>query len=554
MAVATAETRRRADYEAAVETLDCSDDERIALLSNAAIENMPRTREELRNWVHDWLGFLVPDTQVCSNHCTPMDYLWALYCDWEPGYERGAAIAARDSYKTLITAIAEFLDLQFKNCDTIHAGAIDEQAKKCYQYLSGFLNLPVFKNTYARNLRSQTEMHRGATIKILPCTARQMNGQHAPKLRIDELDLADESGLKEAKGIPCTDPKNGTPPSVWYISSWKFAHGPVSRIVKKMQEGSHPGKVMTWCWKEATVRCPDERSGTKPVTIYCKPEMLKWYREEQYRLLNPEQKSELTPYQVYDGCLKCPLVGSCRGDLKRAGGIKPIEDWIVKMDDPDTDLEFWISQVDCLRPGRSGLAFPNFTEANQTHFDWSPDRATYASNDYGFGHPDVTLIGQMFEDKTLLITHERCVTQQDVQQTARDFKTHFTQFNPKRLFVDPSASHAIHAYRGENIPAVGAPNDEELGRRLVNRLIISPKDGKRRLLINYRCKGLIEQMETLALKQRLGVFSDEIQDVGDDYYKALKYMVLGLYCDRRPRLIRRAPVPKRGGRAYVTAN
>lgn len=312
--------------------------------------------------------------------------LWALWTGVPSSF---IAIGARDSYKTLTLAASETLDIIHRGCGVVHIGAIESQALKCYAYVKK--NLESFKFLWVRPpLMSRTELTTGGRLEILPCTINRVNSPHEPKVRFDEVELADPLAYNEAKFIAASDEK-GNDASMCYTTTRKFAYGLAQQEVEAAVAAGR--RVFIWCYKDISEPCPDSRSGTSPATIYANRNTLKWSMKRE--------AEDMVPYQVFDKCLSCSLVPSCRGDLKRATGIKPIKDLILKMDNSSAD--YWLSQMDCLRPSRKGLMIGNFTtDANCKRLNWdmflnasgrlNTDRYRYVwGKDWGW-NPDATIL------------------------------------------------------------------------------------------------------------------------------------------------------------------
>jgi len=332
-------------------------------------ESPPKTKRQLRLWVKKFLGFNVPDTKVCENHDTPMDFLWEIYnYKNEAKYDRWIAYANRGGYKTLLCAISEVLDLIFKDCGIVHIGAIEKQAKKCYSYVLGFLKH--FEDKVQTTIQSKTLMKGGGTLEVIPCTMAKVNSPHEPKVRFDEIELAAKAPYEEAKGIPTADAK-GNRASMGFISTRKYAFGHVARELESAPETGK--KVYAWCYKEVCESCPDSKSGIEDIQVAIDREALTWKNKKEYDIMPDKSKDLYELYTVKDKCPECPLIPTCCGDLKRAGGNQPIDDYIMKFQESKTGatasnlfketsgIDFWINQQECRKPSTRGLIYPQFT-------------------------------------------------------------------------------------------------------------------------------------------------------------------------------------------------
>lgn len=283
--------------------------------------------------------------------------VWYLYKNIYPEF---AALGSRSSFKTLGLAVAETLDLRFGSSSIVHIGAIDKQAQKCYAYVKNFVMMNYVDHLDGDPLAIRTTMKNGNRLEIIPCTMNQVNGPHEAKVRFDEVELANPVAYNDAKGIPVSNYKTGEPPSICYTSTRKFVGGLFGQEIKRLRSQGKP--VITFCYKDVSCQCPDSVSGTIPVNI--------WVNRETFRWSMYKEAAEYQPFTVYDGCLKCELVPTCLGDLRRSRGIIPIADSKLRFSTATPD--FWIAQGECRKPMRKGLMIYNFDEHLSVHkIDWS---------------------------------------------------------------------------------------------------------------------------------------------------------------------------------------
>lgn len=268
-------------------------------------------------------------------------------------------LGARNSFKTLSLAVSEALDLIFSRGSIIHVGSIDRQAQKCYSYVRKFL-FPNYAEMVKDSLMSRTRMVSGNELEIIPCTMNRVNGPHESKVRFDEVELANQLAYQDAKGMPVSNFETGEPPSICYTSTRKYIHGLFAQEMKRMSEQNKP--IVTFCYKDVSEGCSNQRSGTSPVPIWVDRTNLTWSLTKE--------KQEHQQFMVWDGCLRCPIVPSCLGDLKNAHGIIPINDSIIRF--TSSTPEFWIAQAECRKPARKGLMIYSFDEAiSAVKINWS---------------------------------------------------------------------------------------------------------------------------------------------------------------------------------------
>jgi len=104
-----------------------------------------KTRAELKAWIHYHLGLDLPDCTVSRYaDSNPLDSIWQIYdiCvnnNNPDNIEELLYVAGRGSGKTLGVAVAELLVMLHDQRDVVHVGAILTQAKRCYEYQTGFM-------------------------------------------------------------------------------------------------------------------------------------------------------------------------------------------------------------------------------------------------------------------------------------------------------------------------------------------------------------------------------------------------------------------------------
>ena len=483
---------------------------------------------QLWMYVAAFFRFTVPWSGCCSHHDTPFDMLWAL---WTGKPSSFIAIGARDSYKTLTLAASETLDIIHKGCGVVHIGAIESQALKCYSYVKK--NLTSFPELFAKPpLMSRTDLTTGGHLEIIPCTINRVNSPHEPKVRFDEVELADPVSYNEAKFIAASD-EQGNEASICYTTTRKFAYGLAQQEVEKAVRAGR--RVFIWCYKDVAQRCPDERSGTVDIEIWVDRHTLQWARTQI--------KKEMQPYIVKNKCLDCKLVASCRGELKHAYGIKSIDDLILKMENSTAD--YWLSQMDCLRPSRRGLMIYNFTmDVNAVKIDWSifmnahgefnRERFRYVwGKDWGW-NPDLTLLAMIDTHRDVVyVIKEFALQGKTTDKVAKELRQfcQSTPFGyPDDIQCDRSEPGLIATFQGAGFPMASAVEETDIegGCDLIN-FLCQPPDGPPRLYVDRaNCPTLVWEMTvgyTRATDPKTNEPGDKPRDANNHAVDALRYIV-----------------------------
>ena len=463
-------------------------------LIRASRDRKPITPSQLWLYIRAHLKVALPYKPCCPGHSTPFHMVWYLYNRTYPEF---AALGSRASLKTLGFAISETLDLIFDKGGVVHIGAIDKQAQRCYSYVKRFL-IPHYADLVQDTLMIRTTMINGNTLEVIPCTTNQVNGPHEAKVRFDEVELANPVAYTEAKGIPTSNHQTGEPPSICYTSTRKYVGGLFGQEITRLKSQNKP--VITFCYKDVSVRCPDKRSGIKPATVFVD--------RNTFQFSDHAETKTMQAFNVFDKCLKCPLVPTCCGDLRNSHGIVPIEDAILRF--TSSTPEFWIAQGECRKPMKRGLMLYNFSEANKKKIDWgmfldkkgnfAAKRWTYvAGKDFNW-KPDATLLAMIdkYTDQVYFIK-EFSIQSKTMPSICRDITDWCCQTPfgmPEDFQCDKSEPGLIETMRacGLNASAV-EESDVEGGVDLLNYLLKPMDRGPMMYVDPNTCPEFIWEME-----------------------------------------------------------
>jgi hypothetical protein len=252
-----------------VKHLDEKDPERIR------VEN-----EELDEFIQVAFGVKIPKKVIEIGHRAPFDFVADLF------YERvknAIAFANRTGGKTLSVAILNLLDMLFKpECEVASAGAVLDQANKCYRYFCSFLRKSWFRRFNKRyeqikgrpfirkNIQSWTKFDNESLQEIVTGSEQGLRSPHPHKARIDEVDLIPWStlqvGLSMARSTDAVLGQNV------FTSTRQLAAGSMQRL---LDEAPNKGiEVYEWnAWEaveKCTRRCFDDlKYGTCPIYVFC---------------------------------------------------------------------------------------------------------------------------------------------------------------------------------------------------------------------------------------------------------------------------------------------
>ncbi len=357
-----------------------------------------KTKSELKNWIKYHLSLDLPDKTVSRYADTdPLGSIWEMYSicvnnNNPENVQELLYVAGRGSGKTLAVAIAELLILLHDQRDVAHVGAILSQAKRCYEYQTGFLlneklsPILTTKNAAGVAILEKTNMEKSTfnlkdrltdetikvTLEILPCTLKSVNGFHGAMVSVDEIDTVSGEGLRAFKDISgMLDSKRGRQALRVGISTRKSRYGLMNQQIESAEQSGRT--VRRWTALEFSQRCPDERSGTEPTLGYVKQDTMEVISPETWAQKGQQQQVEfVTNMFPGAGCMKCPMAAVCLGDAKlqdsKSNMLKPISDAIKKTMENGPD--WTLSQLFNLKPSVEGIIFKEFDEKMQVK-EWN---------------------------------------------------------------------------------------------------------------------------------------------------------------------------------------
>jgi len=438
-----------------------NDIEKAAHIYSSLRWTRPRTRRDLKNYVKVFLGIDIPDKRICSDHNSPVDYLWHSFSAEFAAETQANADAIiwanRSGGKTELAAIATLLDCTFKpNCQVRILGGSGEQAGRMYEYLTGFLRNS-FEEFLAEPVRkSKCRFANGSAVEVLTQSPMSVRGQHIHKLRCDEVELFDCEVFAAAKFT--THSTAGLVAAMELISTMYRPYGLMQRIVSSAGQLGTP--VFKWCLWEVIEKCTDR------------------------------------------SCSQCPLWSDCQGKAKRADGYLKIDDCITAM--RRASRASWEAEMLCKRPSLENVVFDEFAPATHVRqLDYDPNLPVYRSLDFGFVNPFVCLWIQVDEDGVVRVIDEYVRSRATIDVHADEIKqrTPDGEGRVAATFCDP-AGKSVNDVTGTSVVrelrTLGIVTRYRRsgildGLELIRRAIRAG-DGKNRLVISSRCQRLIEAM------------------------------------------------------------
>lgn len=529
-----------------------------------------KSREDLKNWLLGYLGVDLADC-VVSRYAdkTPLDMVWDIYqlcMDEHNLYPKDLRyIAGRSSQKTLsLAALQILLPLHFKR-SVVHFGGTVKQAKRAYTYFRSFVTRPYIRE-YLVSEPTQNEtvlMIDGEkiTVEILPISRMSVQGAHAPIVSLDELaSLAPDkvAAYEDVSGVP-TYTKDGKP---WFKFGISSRQGAYTVIESEYSQAEKKGIAFHfWTVLENTKRCPDEISGTEPLSYYVNIQDNEAVLEEQYQLLSPAEQSKFEKVNAYNKCFTCPLKVVCAGDLKKQKSqcktLRPVQSVIKEF--MGADYSWFLSQLMSLTPSLEGLVFSKF---KREKFEKTPDEIyeifmgtkplqpvskealiqlmlqkgvkAYAGLDYGYTDPTVLVI--CYEDSigTVYVMKVFAETNLDPDQLIQKIKELHSIYKFTVIYPD-TAQPALNALlRKQKFVKVIDDFDKkgqiQNGIALI-RQKLSPTVGDTKLMgIKGECDFLVDEFQKYHyLMNAAGKIIEEPADEFNHAIDALRYAAINMW-------------------------
>jgi len=504
----------------------------------------PGTRD-IPGYLEELCDIPCPDAEGADSPAEVARELW--------GGERPIVLGAgRDSFKTLVVANVEFLLAHHLGMRIVHFGAFEKQAKQAREYVAATAALPWWA-PHARVGQTQASFRSGGWIKFQALTHASARSAHVPLVAFDEADECRPDARRIAVNIASSTA--GRTARTIDLSTKNRPSGPMARMIANAHRSGH--RVIQYDYKAVTERCPDERSGTGGASAWI---------HRKYLLFQPTKPAgDLGGWEEValpgPGCVACPLVPSCRGDLKRSTGVLPIVDLIRIITDPHTTPQDWRSQKENVDPSVEGLVVPEWSEARCVTEDAVYDGMlpNSCAQDFGIEHLAVTVMGQKIpvghralkadgtrEPPNQVEGRVRIVDEYATRGSFMPSVVDWLASNwwhgkyrwPSHFWIDPSGMPAISRAKVDlpdgtrrTLVLKKADNHWEPGVRQMRFLATPIGAGDRaRLEVHPRCEQLIRELGSVKHAQRPdGSYTTSKDRVtgGDDAHDAFRYWAMG---------------------------
>ena len=241
----------------------------------------PQDDDELHEFIRIALKVSIPRKVIEPGHRAPFEFMADMF------FERVAnalVFANRHGGKTFDIAILNLLDLIFKpGCEIASAGAVKDQAKKCYSYMKEFMDADWFRDfchqflrktgrtLIKKEIQEETTFRTGSTLQILTATSKGVRGPHPHKARLDEIDEMEWDIIQT--GLSMASSSKGIMGQNCFSSTRQYERGSMQRFLETAAEKDV--QIYEWnVWEtveKCTRRCFDDpKHGDCPVYTFCK--------------------------------------------------------------------------------------------------------------------------------------------------------------------------------------------------------------------------------------------------------------------------------------------
>lgn len=420
----------------------------------------PQTDDELKHFLRETCGVVIPDTSVCANHCTPFrafsDAYFARYpvTVWKASRGFGG--------KSFLLALLGHVEALTLSAEVAILGGSGEQSLGVMRYLQQFTG-----GTQEQTQR-QSLYTSGGKIRAQMASSTSVRGPHPQRLRLDEVDEMELEILDAAMGQPI-----GTAAVAKQTVMSSTHHYPDQTFTEILRRASDNGwPLMEWCYQESSAH-PDGwldvneiLSKQKEVTVAM------WAAEYDLQEPSPEDRA-IVPEKVTE-CFQA-ILGEYIGKLgERIEIEQPVEgaryatgcDWAKKRDFTVIDT----LRIDCKpfrriawqRTGR--LPWPMMIAKFEAQVRKYPGRSCH----------DATGLGDVVEDYQGAGAEPVVLT----GQTRSDVFTKYIAAIENGAIVSPKIRHCENEHRyctNDDLRGSGHPPDSFIAGAMAYRAATRPE-------------------------------------------------------------------------------
>lgn len=470
----------------------------------------PRSANDLRRWIRNYVGIKIPNKAVCEGHQSPWECFEAIHRE-RPSV--ALILGSRGCGKSFLSALDTHLTSRWDpGHGTRILGGSKAQSVQIYHALRDIALRHEGKkggdfDAIAKLRKDGATYANGSEVEILAASPTSVRGPHVPSLKLDEVDEIDSDIRESAMGM-CLGRKRDrkkkrdqVAASVVMTSTCHRVHGPMAALIKQAKAGHFP--LYTMCAFEVLERCPKERSGPKVG-------------------------------DAYENCPSCLLAKHCldvpegvEPKAKRSDGHYPIDSLIQKM--VTTGTRIFDADYLC-RPSTGEAAwFPKFQVASHVseEAEFIHGRDVHLAVDTGVftGAVIFQVISKVERGGPVDVIHvfadylTEGLAAEDNARAIRDLVGRRSHGLLHHSTTDPSGNSrnavgpTVLAEYGRSGLTLGAwPLGSVSDSLALLESFIAPSVGQPQLLVHPRCEDLIRALQAYRRAKRAGQWLDRPED------------------------------------------
>jgi hypothetical protein len=373
--------------------------------------DMPKTPDELWDYIVRRYGVTIARVAVCDGHDTPFDYVCAGFFEWHPNI---CGIGPRGGGKSMMSALLHELNSHFLHgCESATFAAVEGQAQRVYDAFRTFINP---NEISGKSLISRTEykpvgnMAYGSKVEVLGSTLAALNSPHPQRSHSDEFELMRQQSWLESRNLATArttpDGRHITAQNL-ATSTMKWMGGRVWQVLQAFLRASKqaserygdtveakplrddmisktaPFYVFVWCLKEVAAQVPNCRLASDNSDL---PEWVPGLDRDECKCdCDSIVNGALESLDENGDPLPRTLASECQGDFYRSRGHRTRAEVIQLF--LQNDERTWRAQQLCQETETEGLYLPSFSRNRHglARFGFDPANGpVYSGTDWGF--------------------------------------------------------------------------------------------------------------------------------------------------------------------------
>jgi hypothetical protein len=304
----------------------------------------PQTEADLRQYLSQRFGVVVPDKPCCADHTTPFRaFADAYFARHSVTVWEGSRGFAGKSFTLALLSMVEAVTLR-ANVNLLGGSGL--QAQRVLEAMTTFWAAPNAPRSALASdpAKKETNFVYGNWVRALMASTKSARGPHPQRLRLDEVDEITIEILDAAMGQ--TMSKSGVPAQTVLSSTHHYADGTMTEVKRRAKERGWP--IYMWCYRE----CLEPHGWLEQSEVARKKNEVTdamWSAEYELQEPNPEGRA-IVPEKV-DAMFRTELGTFKGGDSEYIETEAPVAsatyatggDWAKKQD----RTAIWTFRTDC---------------------------------------------------------------------------------------------------------------------------------------------------------------------------------------------------------------